>query len=84
MLTGKRFKILRPTVALESERYWVQIPPGAIVEVTAGPNGSGNRLAEALWEGRKVSMFATDLKASLEMENWSVGRGTTPGTSGAA
>ena len=71
MLTGKRFKILRSTVALdfESMRDWVQIPAGAIVEVTDGPHGPGNRLVELLWEGRKVSMFATDLKASMEIES---------------
>lgn len=82
MLTGKRFKILRSTVALDSEskRDWVQIPAGALVEVTAGPHGPGNRLVELLWEGRRVAMFATDLKASMEIESQGVtSKRATPG-----
>ena len=57
------------TIALdfESKRDWVEIPSGAIVEVTGGLHGPGNRLTELLWGGRKVTVFATDLKASMEI-----------------
>ena len=70
MLTGRRFRILRSTVALDAESMgsWGQVPAGAIVEVTGGSHAECDRLVNLLWDGCPISMFATDLKASMEIE----------------
>ncbi|MCU1334467.1 MAG: hypothetical protein JWO19_48 [Bryobacterales bacterium] len=63
MLSGKRFKLERATLAVEvidGRRTAVTIPAGAIVKVAAGPvNGDG--IMNVLWEGRKLAMFAVDV-----------------------
>jgi|HubBroStandDraft_6_1064221.scaffolds.fasta_scaffold227759_2 hypothetical protein len=89
MLTGKQFKLLKSTPALDgvSNRGWVSIPAGAVVEVVAEPRGSRERLVELLWEGHAVSVFASDLKGSQEITSYSAARKPTSsgyGSTGAA
>jgi hypothetical protein len=64
MLTGKRFKLDRSTLALgsiEGGRKAVTIPAGAIVKVISGPTGDGDRMVDVLWESQTVTMFAVDV-----------------------
>lgn len=66
MLSGKRFKIGTPTLALEAkdnERSAVTIPAGAVVRVLSGPLRKGDTGTLSVeWEGRTVAMFAIDLE----------------------
>jgi hypothetical protein len=59
MLTGKRFKLENPTMALDvvdGKRV-----AGATIKVVSGPVGEGDRLVDAVWAGRTVAMFAYDV-----------------------
>ena len=65
MLTGKEYKLQKPTLALEvigGKRYTVTIPDGAVLKVLSGPTGAGDRMVDVLFEGRTVVMFAIDVK----------------------
>ena len=64
MLTGKQFKLERPTVSVErldGHRKAVTLPAGAIIKVLSGSMGDGDRMVEVLWEGRTLAMFAVDV-----------------------
>lgn len=63
MLTGKRFKLERATLGVETidgKRRAVTIPADAVIKVVAGPN-NGDGLVDVLWEGRALGMFAIDV-----------------------
>jgi hypothetical protein len=64
MLTGKRFKLENPTMALDlidGKRVAVTVPTGATIKVVSGPSGEGDRLVDVMWAGRTVAMFAYDV-----------------------
>jgi hypothetical protein len=65
MLTGKRFRLGNPTLALEmvdGKRVAVTVPTGAIIRVISGPNHDGeDRMLKVLWQGKTVTMFALDV-----------------------
>jgi len=64
MLTGKKFKLERSTVALDvvdGHRRTLAIPAGEIVEVVSGPNSQPDRMVDVLWQGRVLTMFALDV-----------------------
>jgi hypothetical protein len=64
MLTGKRFKLENPTMALDvidGRHVAVTIPTGSTIQVVSGPTGEGDRLVDVVWEGRTVAMFAYDV-----------------------
>src|SRR5207248_2526615 len=64
MLTGKRFELRIPAVAIdtvEGKRVAVTLPNGAIIRVVAGPSGS-DRLVDIECEGRPLVMFALDVR----------------------
>ena len=64
MLTGKRFRLENPTLALDvvdGKRVAVTIPTGATIKVVSGPTGEGDRLVDAVWAGRTLAMFAYDV-----------------------
>jgi hypothetical protein len=63
MLTGKKFRLERCTVALDGidgRRRMVAIPLGAIIEVVSDPTSRG-RMVDVLWQGRVLTMFALDV-----------------------
>ena len=65
MLSGKRFELTRPAMALDSvvRQGWITIPTGAIIRVIAGPNDGGEQMIEVLWEDRMLAMYAIDVTA---------------------
>ena len=64
MLTGKRFKLEKPTLAIADQdgtRVIVPIPAGDIVELVANPS-PGNQMVDVIWKGHTVAMYAVDLE----------------------
>ena len=64
MLSGKKFKLERGTLAVEgvSEKpRVVTVPAGAIITIMGGPV-DGNGLVRVLWEGKNLEMFEVDVK----------------------
>ena len=64
MLTGRRFRLLVETMAVEEagdHRIAVLIPAGTVVKVVSGPT-PGDRMLDVLWEARHLSLFAIDLQ----------------------
>jgi hypothetical protein len=64
MLTGKRFRLERPTLALdvmEGKRTAVTLPTNAILKVVSGPTGEGDRMVDVHWDGRTLTMFEIDV-----------------------
>ena len=64
LLTGRRFKLENPTLALDvvdGNRVAITLPSGAVVKVVSGPTGDGDRLVDIISEGRVVTVFAFDL-----------------------
>jgi hypothetical protein len=63
LLTGKRFKLERSTIAIgytDGKRKAVSIPVGAVIIVVSGPrNGDGT--VNVHWDGRLVEMFEVDV-----------------------
>lgn len=70
MLTGKRFKLSRPTVGIQlvnGETSIVQIPVNAVIKVLSGPNANGKvhdkGIIYTAWEENTVALFAVDVEA---------------------
>jgi hypothetical protein len=64
MLTGRRFELTSPTMAIDEsdgKREAITVPVGAILKVVSGPSSEVDRMVDVLWEGRLVVMFAIDL-----------------------
>jgi hypothetical protein len=63
MSTGKRFKLTKPTLALElieGKSVASYVPEEAVVEVLSGPMNI-DRMVVVLWNGSVLLMFADDL-----------------------
>ena len=75
MLTGKRFRLERETLSVESidgKRTAVTVPTDAIIEVLSGPKNREG-LVKVSWDGRTLQMFAVDVDArGIEIEDHSV------------
>lgn len=64
MLTGRRFKLERATLALENldgDRRAVTIPSGEILKIVSGPKGEGDRMVDVEWTGKVLTMFRVDV-----------------------
>lgn len=60
------FRIDRTTIALvlDNDRHVAHaVPVGSLVTIADGNTLNGNRLVEVIWDGRKVMMFAQDLRS---------------------
>ncbi len=67
MLTGKKFRLERSTLALDvvdGHRRTLAIPVGEIIEVVSGPTSQEDRMVDVLWQGRVLTMFALDVDVS--------------------
>jgi hypothetical protein len=63
MLTGKRFRLGRATLALEindGTRKAVTVPIDSIIKVVSGPK-NGDGLVDILWDERPLAMFEVDV-----------------------
>ena len=60
MLTGRRFMLRSPTVAVDAQRVVLIMPVGAILAVISD-TAAENHMIEVTWEGRKLAMFESDL-----------------------
>jgi len=60
MLTGRRFMLKSPTVAVDEQRVVLIMPVGAILTVTSDTSFE-KRMIEVSWGSRKLAMFGTDL-----------------------
>jgi len=70
MLTGKRFRITRPTVGIQlvdGTATVTSIPADGIIKVLSGPNANGKLhdkgLVYALWGEQTIALFAVDIEA---------------------
>jgi len=83
MLTGKRFRLERATLALgvaNGKRNAVTVPAGAILKVVSGPTGDGDRMVDVHWEGQTLTMFAIDVDVrGTEIEEGSARAGSDAG-----
>jgi hypothetical protein len=64
VLTGRRFKLERPTLAIDGvngKRQSSYVPAGAIVKIVSGPTSESDRMVDVLWDGKVVTMFAIDV-----------------------
>ena len=66
MLTGKKFRLAKCTVALDGidshHHRMMTIPAGETVEVVSEPTTRG-RMVDVLWQGLVLTMFAYDVDA---------------------
>jgi hypothetical protein len=69
VLTGKQFRLTKPTVALQLQtgtRTMVTLPSDAVINVRSGPPADGNVTEKGIvcgsWEGRTIALFAVDLE----------------------
>jgi len=64
MLTGKRFRLERTTLAIDGvngRRQTSYVPAGAVIKVVSGPTSAGDRMVDVLWDGKIVTMFVMDV-----------------------
>lgn len=64
MLRGKRFRLKRATISIEStvdDRLVVMIPTSAVVTVLSGPRPDDMRMIDILWDKKTLVMFAVDI-----------------------
>ena len=69
MLTGKRYRLTYPTLAIETkgdERIAVTLPKDEIIEVVGGPRHDDTRMVDIRWLERDLVMFVADLYARGE------------------
>ena len=65
MLTGKKFRLNRETVAietLEDVRTVLVVPVGEVVTVLRGPTAEDKRMVDVRWADRTLVMFAEDIQ----------------------
>ena len=83
MLTGKQFRITRPTVGIQlvdGTAMLATVPTDGIITVLSGPNENGRLhdkgLVYVLWEEQTVALFAVDVQArGVEIPQRTNGRG---------
>ena len=65
MLTGKKFRLNRETIAIESiedSRTVVIVPMGEVVTVLHGPSPDDKRMVDVRWNDKTLVMFAVDIQ----------------------
>jgi len=60
MLTGRRFMLMSPTVAVDVRRDILILPVGSILQVPSGTSAEKGMI-EVTWGDRKLAMFGSDL-----------------------
>jgi hypothetical protein len=80
-MPGERYRLTTPTLAIwsrDGHRIPMTIPNGGIVRVT-GATYDDRQLVDIEWEGKKLLMFAVDLRDRGELVEGD-GLGILPGT----
>ena len=71
MLTGKRFRLMIETLAIETasdgKRITVAVPGGEVVRVLSAPRPDDRRMVDVLWDRRALVMFAEDIERRGEL-----------------
>jgi hypothetical protein len=65
MLTGKRFRLMTATLAIDSsgeKRIAVTVPAGSVIEVIRGPRPNDTRMVHVRWNTRVLVMFTADVE----------------------
>ena len=70
VLTGKPFRLSKPTVAVQLDHGTptiVTIPTDAVIAVRSGPDANGKVMDKGIvyarWEDRSIALFAVDIEA---------------------
>jgi len=61
MLTGTKFRLNRPTLAIEiqnGQTEAIMVPAGAELTVLSGPHPDSDQLVQLQWGDRRIAMFA--------------------------
>ncbi len=61
MLTGTKFRLNRPTLAIEiqdGQAKATTIPAGAELQVISGPHPDSDQLVQLQWSDRRKAMFS--------------------------
>ena len=61
MLTGKRFRLKKESLAIEGRKA-ITIPEGQVIQVLSGPRPNDMRMLDVTWDGRTFVMFAIDIQ----------------------
>ena len=63
-----RYRLKTPTLALVEEegRHVAHTVPGGAIVVLDRKAGDGEKLVEVVWDGKRVMMFAQDLRSRGE------------------
>ena len=74
MLTGTKFRLNRPTLAIEIQNGQadaITVPAGAELKVLSGPHPDSDQLVQLRWGGRRIAMFsiAVTTQATEEPEH---------------
>jgi hypothetical protein len=62
MLTGQRFKLKSPSVAVNDQLVVLTLPVGSILTLISDTVPE-NRMVEVMWNDHKLTMFRSDLTA---------------------
>jgi hypothetical protein len=65
MYTGKRFRLKREILGIETinyERVAASIPAGQLLRVLSGPRPDDRRMVDVLWGDRTFVVFTEDLE----------------------
>jgi len=65
MLTGKSFRLKVEMCGIETirgKRTAVRVPEKDVVRVLSGPTPRDERMVDVEWKGRKLVMFAEDIR----------------------
>jgi hypothetical protein len=61
VLTGKKFRLNRPTLAIEiqnGQTEAITVPAGAELMVLSGPHPDSDQLTQLQWGDRRIAMFS--------------------------
>ena len=61
MLTGTRFRLNRPTLAIEIQHGQIEaitVPAGVELLVLSGPHPDSDQLVQLQWGNRRIAMFS--------------------------
>ena len=69
MLTGTKFRLNRPTLAIEiqeGQTEAITVPAGAELTVLSGPHPDSDQLVQLQWGDRKVAMFSIAVTTQIK------------------